>query len=148
MSAYNYNIEFKFTTAHVNADCLSRLPLPSSFKLFSTLRTGSNADIFEVRQIEALLVTAIELRVTTRCDPLLRKVLHCTKRGWPSKVPNVLKPYHNRCDQLTLEDDCLMWFVRFMVLKLQERVLEELHQSHLGIAKSRPWLGVMFGGLR
>jgi len=65
-------------------------------------------------------------------------VLQYTKRGWPSKVPEVLKPYHNRRDQLTLEGDCVMWGVRVIVpKKLQERVLEELHKSHLGIARSK-----------
>ena len=138
LSAYNYSIEFKSTTAHANADCLSRLPLPTSSKSSSASQTVPNADIFVVRQIEALPVTAVELRAATRRDPILSKVLQYTKRGWPAKVPDVLKPYHNRRDQLTLEDDCVMWGVRVIVpRKLQERVLQELHQSHLGIARSK-----------
>ena len=138
LSAYNYRIEFKSTTAHANADCLSRLPLPTSSESPSASATVSKADVFVVRQIEALPVTAVELRAATRCDPILSKVLQYTKKGWPSKVPEVLKPYHNRRDQLTLEDDCVMWGVRVLVpQRLQQRVLEELHQSHLGIARSK-----------
>ena len=34
LSAYNYRIEFKSTTAHANADCLSQLPLPTSSEFF------------------------------------------------------------------------------------------------------------------
>ena len=113
-------------------------PLLSSSESSSVPTTVQTADIFVMRPIEALPVTAVELRAATRCDPLLSKVLQYTKRGWPSKVPEALKPYHNRREQLTLEDDCVMWGVRVLVpKKLQQRVLEELHHSHLGIARSK-----------
>ena len=78
---------------------------------------GSNANIFVGREIEALFVTTVELHAATRSDPLMSKVLHYTKMGWPSKVPDVLKPYHNCRDQHTLEDDCLMWDVRVILPK-------------------------------
>ena len=91
LSAYNYSIEFKSTSAHANADCLSRLPLPNSSTSSSVSQTVSSADIFVVRHIEALPVT-VELRAATRCDTILSKVLQYMKRGWPSKVPKFLKP--------------------------------------------------------
>ena len=49
-----------------------------------------------------------------------------------------LKPYFNRREELSLENDCVLWGIRVVVpKKLQNRVLEELHQTHLGIAKTK-----------
>ena len=132
LSSYSYDIEFKSTTAHANADCLSRLPLST------TTSSSSSASIFMIRQIEALPVTDVELRSATRSDVILSKVLRYTKSGWPASVPDTLKPYFYRKNELTLEEDCILWGARVVVpKKLQERVLNELHVSHLGIAKSK-----------
>ena len=91
-----------------------------------------------IRQIEALPVTAVELRSATRSDVILSKVLRYTKSGWPVSVPDSLKPYFYRRNELTLEEDCVLWGARVVVpKKLQERVLEELHTTHLGIAKTK-----------
>ena len=133
LTAYTYKIEYRSTTAHANADCLSRLPLPSTSPSEST-----HSNVFVVRQIEALPVTAGQLRTATRSDPILSRVLQYSKRGWPVNIPDFLKPYHNRRDELTLEDDCIMWGARVIVpAKLRERVLEELHSAHMGIAKTK-----------
>ena len=132
LSAYTYDIKYRSTSDHANADCLSRLPLPS----VSTSTQVS--DVFIVKQIEALPVSATELRSMTRNDPLLSKVLQYTRKGWPSSVPAPLKPYFHRREELTLENDCVLWGIRVIVpKKLQDRVLEELHQSHIGIAKTK-----------
>ena len=132
LSAYTYDIKYRSTSDHANADCLSRFPLPS-------ISTSSQiSDVFIVKQIEALPVSAVELQTMTRTDPLLSKVLQYTKKGWPTSVSDSLKPYFNRREELSLENDCVLWGIRVVVpKKLQNRVLEELHQTHLGIAKTK-----------
>lgn len=135
LTAYTYKIEFQSSTAHANADCLSRLPLPSTSQ-FSDQATP--ADVFVVRQIEALSVTAVDLLAATRTDPILSKVLRYSRQGWPPTIFDSLKPYFNRREELSLEDDCIMWGVQVVVpTKLRNRVLEELHNSHMGIAKTK-----------
>ena len=108
--------------------------------------------IFNVRQIEALPVTSVQLKAATRRDPILSKVLLHTKRGWPSKVPEVWKPYWNRHLELSLKDECVMWGIRVIVpRKLQTEVLQELHQSHPGTVRmktmARSYMYVWWPGL-
>jgi len=94
LTAYDCQIEFKTTSAHANADGLSRLPLPSpsltsdSSYIVAPPKNGSlpDVDIFVIHQLEALLVTSKQLKVATRCDPMLSHVFRYTQQGWPSKV--------------------------------------------------------------
>ena len=84
------------------------------------------------------MITAIQLRAATRQDPILAKVLLYIKHSWPTEVPEHLKPYWTRRTEITLEDDCLMWGIRVIVpKKLQNAVLQELHQTHLGIVQMK-----------
>ena len=132
LAAHNYTIKFRPTKAHANADALSRLPLKGIHS------KETKTDLFSVRQIEALPVTAVQLKRATSYDPILSKVLLYTKQGWPDRVDEPLKPYWNRRAELTLEDNCIMWGIRVVVpAKLQEKVLEELHRIHMGIAKAK-----------
>ena len=52
-----------------------------------------------------------------------------TKNGWPVQVSETLKPYWNRRLELSLEV--------IVPKKWQKRVLEELHQVHFGIARTK-----------
>ena len=61
-------------------------------------------------------------------------MLHYSKQGWPETVTDDLKPYWLKCTEISVEDDCLMYGIRIIVpSKLQEPVLQELHQTHLGM---------------
>ena len=58
--------------------------------------------------------------------------------GWPMQVSDTLKPYWNRRLELSLEDDCIMWGSRVVIpKKFQKRVLQELHEVHFGIARTK-----------
>ncbi len=140
LSAYDYKIQFKSTNAHANADGLSRLPVATTSSTdMSLLDTGpQDTKVFTIRQIEALPVTYVQLRAATRRDPLLSRVLLYTQRGWPQEVPEMLNPYYRRRDELTIENQCVLWGIRVIVPeKLRSRVLDELHQSHVGIARMK-----------
>ena len=77
--AYQYNISFKPTQQLGNANCLSRLPLPSN-----TVMEAFGVDVFNVAQVDSLPVTAEQLGQATRKDPVLSKVL-CSNLGGPRK---------------------------------------------------------------
>ena len=128
LSAYNYKIVFKPTSAHANADGLSRLPLAKE----ST--DSQETTIFNIGQIELLPVTSQQLKAATRNNALLSKVLLYSKTGWPAVVPELLKPYWKRRLESSTEDKCLMWGIWVIVPhKLRKVVLQELHQSHSGV---------------
>ena len=67
-------------------------------------------EVFNVAQVDALPVTAQQLGQTTRSDPILSKVWQYTRKHWPEKVNDseCLKPYWNRCHELTIEVSCVM----------------------------------------
>jgi len=77
----------------------------------------NHTDIFVIRQIEALPVTAMQPKTATCCDPVLGCVLHYAKHGWPHKVSDQFKAYHTRQNELALENGCVMWGVRVIVPK-------------------------------
>ena len=81
LAAYDYQLEFRDSLSHANADGLSRLPLRSD----RPAEYSSEPTIFNISQIEAIPVTAMSIRQATRKDPILSKVLHHTKQGWPSQ---------------------------------------------------------------
>ena len=77
LSAYKYQIEFRSTTAHGNADYLSRLPLTNQYPEGLT----SEPTIFNVPQIAGLPVTATQLQKATQDDPIMSRILCYTANG-------------------------------------------------------------------
>ena len=77
LSAYHYEIEFRLTKQHANADSLSRLPLENT----PTTDIDKSVTLFNIQQIGTLPVHAKQLRQETSNDPLLSKVLLYTKEG-------------------------------------------------------------------
>ena len=88
-----------------NTDGLSQLPLP----ITPTTQCQQESTVFSIAQIDALPVTAKQLKAATRQDSVLSKVLPYTKCGWPSTIPDVLQPYWKRCQEISLEDKCIIW---------------------------------------
>ena len=104
MTAYKYTLEYRLTAQHGNADGLSKLPLTATTDAVSST---VDCDIFSMAQIEALPVTAMQLRKATRQDPTLSQVITFTKKGWPSSVPEELKPFWAHRNELTITfNDC------------------------------------------
>ena len=96
LSAYNYEIHFKPTQSHCNANGLSRLPLPVQDH---DAKAGT-VSIFNVAQIQFLQVTFQQVQTATRRDPLLTKIATYVNSGWPTKVPDELKPYQLRQQEI------------------------------------------------
>lgn len=104
LSAYQYDIEFRSTEAHGNADGLSRLPLPEGDE-----ERPSESRQCNIRQISMLPMTSQEIRMAVQRDPILSKVRAHTLKGWPTQVPKSLQTYHSKVAELTVEDGCLLW---------------------------------------
>ena len=133
LSAYNYDIEFRATDKHANADGLSRLPLPGNVP-----EEGVEVKVFQIHQLESLPVTSEHIKKAVKADNLLSKVLKYTREGWPPSPQTELKPYLSRREEITIEDHCLLWGIRVIVpTSLRKQVLAQLHQDHPGIAKMK-----------
>ena len=131
LSAYKYDIEFRASCKHANADGLSRLPL----KVVGAEANPDEARIANLHRLEALPVTVADLKTATSRDPALSRVLLYMRSGWPSDLSEDLSPFKNRFTELSEEDGCLLWGV--IPMSLQSQVLNELHDSHPGISKMK-----------
>ena len=68
LAAYSYEIEYKSTQNHANADSLSRLPLKV------TDNSIDEVTVFNIAQVEAMPITAQKVATATQRDPLLSQV--------------------------------------------------------------------------
>ena len=134
LSSYNYTIEFRPTKAHANVDGLSRLPLPANTDGEWTCL--SEVSLYNVSQINTVSVSVVDLCKATQSDPLLSKVYYYLQRGWPKTCPDSLKPFWSCRTELSIEEGCILWGIRVLVpKKLQSRVLEMLHEGHVGVVR-------------
>ena len=108
LSAYAYDVEFRSTRKHANADGLLQLPLPAH-------KLTCDINSFAVGQMQALPITVDKLRSATRQDAILSKILIYTKEGWPTQVPEECQPYRKCWRELSVEDSCLMWGSRVVI---------------------------------
>ena len=104
LSAYNYEIKYRPTQNHSNADTLSRLPLEQ----VTDEATITFDTIFSLGQVEVFPITAKQVAAATSKDPVLVKVLQFVYSGWPDSVDAMLKPYFNCKNEISIERGCLM----------------------------------------
>ena len=134
LSAYSYDIRYRSTNNHSNADGLSRLPLNNLSRVGYTPEPA----VFHLQQLHSLPVTATKLAIATRTDKLLSQVYRFIRKGWPSSTDQSLTPFARRKDELTIEGGCILWGIRVVVPeRWREKLLTQLHRDHPGIVKMK-----------
>eukprot|EP00731_Ephydatia_muelleri_P020855 Em0013g582a len=137
LAGYEFEICYRNTRQHANADALSRLPWETG----NEARNEEGAS-FLIMQMEQLPITTAQLREATGRDQVLSKVLRCCNQGWTTKGEELkeknMTPYWHRQTELSTEQGCLLWGTRMVIpTKLRKQVLEELHEGHLGVVKMK-----------
>ena len=134
MSAYQYEIKYRNSSQHLNADALSRLPLKSV-----SPAVGEESEVFQISYFEELPITAKQISEATGNDPILSIVLEFTLTGWPKFVQDEsLKPYFMRRTELSVEQGCVLWGRRVVIPpKYRSRILEDLHDQHPGMCRMK-----------
>ena len=95
---YDYELKFRSTKQHCNADTLSRLP--------TSVKSELPVDnMIYCLQIDTLPVTSTEiwtekLKVKTLVDVLS----HLQNGKWPDKISDKIKTYYNKWEELIIED--------------------------------------------
>ena len=134
LSAYDYNICYKCTSNHGNADSLSRLPIPSTLPDLDSQCVTT----FNLAQMQAFPVTVGDIQKATAHDIVLGKVYRYIQEKWPSKISEELQPYKHRENDLSTENGCVMWGMRAVVTQtLHSQVLKSLHSNHPGITRMK-----------
>ncbi|KAM7438769.1 hypothetical protein ABFA07_011747 [Porites harrisoni] len=78
---YDYQIEYKNTEVHSNADGLSRLPLKTEERAEDVV---DPVNVFNLMQFEPLPITVDNVRRETQRDPVLSQVHEMVTKGWLS----------------------------------------------------------------
>ena len=134
LSNYEYTLSFRNTTAHGNADALSRLPL----KIQPSTSDTPPELVLLAEHLAESPVTADQIRTWTQRDPSLSKLLQYIQSGWPGTVDPALSSFTSKKEELTSLNGCILWGTRVLIPKPgREAVLQELHCGHPGITKMR-----------
>ena len=130
---YEYTLKFKPTTQHANADALSRLPLPETV---TPPLSPETVPLLEF--LNKSPVTADQIRIWTRRDPLLSKVTEYVQGHWPDTTEDGINPFKSRQLELSIQDGCILWGNQ-VVIPPQGRtqLLQELHECHPGVSRMK-----------
>ena len=71
-------------------------------------------------------------------DPVLSRVKDFVMHGWPGKVDANLEPYHRQRDELSVDQNCVLWGLRVIIPERhQSALLQQLHEDHFGIVRTK-----------
>lgn len=130
LSGYDFKIQFVSSNKN-SADGLSRLPI--EIKNAEYNQTSYLHCIDEMKILNASLV-----KKETNSDPVLSKVKYYILNGWPEEVIESIQTYKQKRELLSLEQNTILWGHRVVIPKvLRNKILNELHQNHLGIVKMK-----------
>ena len=51
-------------------------------------------------------------------------------------MPEDIAPFHRKKEELTLQDDCVLWWKR-VIIQTKLQLLAELHFDHIGICRMK-----------
>lgn len=128
---YNFDIRYRKSEQHANADCLSRLPV-------------SNTDTFECDTIDqfqsqifnTIPVTANQVAKATRKDKDLSQLLNHLKSGTHNPINSKYATTPFR--EFSLSNDVIFRGHRVVIPSvLQKRILNELHLGHFGVVRMK-----------
>ena len=131
LSAYQYRIQYIPGEQNNCADCMPRLPLVKS-------SLDEDKAVLAL-SLHALPVTSSDIAKATKKDKTLATVLQLVRHGhWPLQASEPLKPYVRRQHELSCQDGCVLWGHRVVIpVSLRPRLLEELHDGHIGIVRMK-----------
>lgn len=137
LMAYTFEIKYRKTSDHGNADALSRLPAGTDDNF------DQEESCFNIT-FDDFPINAEQIRKQTENDPVLRLVRRYVEKSWPDKLKSQhlhIKPYFNRRESLTIQNDllCLQTdFVRVVIPDaLKQQTLKLLHDGHWGVVRMK-----------
>ena len=110
LSQFEYDIEYRKTKDHVNADALSQLPSGGDVK-FDKEESEQDVDIVCTIKLLSRQVTASDsqtLRKETAKDPVLSQVVRFVREGWPIRAADdAVEDFRKLSSSLTTSYGCL-----------------------------------------
>lgn len=131
LESFDFEIRYRASKQHANADGMSRLPVPD----INNRKCVEEVDVLELEQIETLPVSIEELREHTSNDRSVTNLIHGLKTG---RCVDGRDRFGIDQTEFTLQSGCLMKGIRVYVPEsLRTRVLEELHFGHFGVSRMK-----------
>lgn len=127
LSGFDYDIEYRSSANHCNADYLSRFPVEKT-------NDGciDQHYIYQLNQINALSISPETIARETKEDVELRNILSALQSGASLRTSGY------KDNELTIQNECILKGTRVMIpFKLRQRILDELHTGHVGILKMK-----------
>nr|XP_049466987.1 uncharacterized protein K02A2.6-like [Anopheles coluzzii] len=140
--AYDFSIEYVRTDDFENADLLSRVINTQAKLEEDTVIACIETDI-KAMVVSALHNTPLhfaDLIRETRKDPLLQKLVHYIREGWPSNATYTgeFSRFFARKDALSTVDGCILFWERVVIPRvLQQQCLQQIHHGHPGIQRMK-----------
>ena len=135
LSGYNFKIKHIKGKDNIPADVLSRILRKDVTDDFKNCLEYSYLN-YVCENSSAIDSKVVEIE--TEKDAVLRKVKEFVIKGWPNTVDENLRAFKVGKLELTIESGCVMWGYRVIVpVTLREKVLNELHDAHMGIVKMK-----------
>lgn len=129
LETFDFEIRYRRSKEHGNADGISRLPITVSPK------TLEESDVFEIHHIQTLPVLVEELEEHTSKDVTVRRLIEGLKSG---RIVDGKERYGIDQTEFTLQQGCLLRGIRvYIPPTLRSRVLEELHSGHFGTSRMK-----------
>lgn len=130
LESFDYDIIYKNTKEHANADAMSRLPAE-----FNNTISIEESDILEINLIETLPVTVEEVGIHTVKDNSVKILLQGLKNG---RTVEAKDRFGIDQTEFGLQQNCIMRGIRvYIPITLRKRVLEELHNTHFGVSRMK-----------
>ncbi|KAG7308938.1 hypothetical protein JYU34_006209 [Plutella xylostella] len=137
LSAYNYTVQYTSGENNLVADYFSRAPLKGTSRI-SENDCDTNV-VCNFLNANVSPITAKDIKVATHEDHVLQTVIKYMKIGWPRKIScRSISPFFYCKTDLEYTDGCLLRGHRVVVPSIfRDRMLRELHSSHMGITKTK-----------
>ena len=135
LMGHRYDIKYRKSGDHANADALSRLPLVNNDQ------DAMESPTYFFSYADKLPISSHDIAEETRKDPILSRVQEFVLNGWPEHCSDPeMMPYYRRRSELTMDQGCILWGIRVIIPpKYRARLLDELHEEHPGIVRMKSW---------
>lgn len=137
LSAYEFEIKYQRGIDNGAADSLSRMLVAAKETIDNS---DDSCDYSYLNYVTDTIpyIDSKQICMETAKDPVLKLVKRYAETGWPGKVAPSLEAFRRRNLELTIQSGCLMWVYRVIIpASLRKRIVEELHEGHLGVIKMK-----------
>lgn len=133
---FQYEIRYRNTSDHSNADGLSRLPISSNYDSCGIEEEVMYTSFCEIHELSEPLMDYKTVSEATENDKILSLVKYYIENEWPESVEEEISPYKSVSAKLKIHADCVLLDNRVVIPRiLRHRVFNLLHSSHFGFRK-------------